>query len=92
RVNRRVRRSELARIGEVITGRRYSSEDAGVDAAIEKIEAICEAIDIPRRLRDVGVREDQIDDLLPECRGNSMSANPREISDSELRAILEEMW
>src|SRR5690606_37552099 len=64
RVNRRVRRCVLGRIGEVITGRRYSSEDAGVDAAIEKIEAICEAIDIPRRLRDVGVREDQIDDLL----------------------------
>jgi alcohol dehydrogenase class IV len=92
RVNRTVREREIARLARVMTGRSFTSDTAAVDAAIETIEELCADVGIPRRLRDVGVREEQIPAIVPDCRGNSMSANPRDVSDAEIRAILEALY
>jgi alcohol dehydrogenase class IV len=91
RVNREVRRAELARLGEAACGRTFASEDDGAKALIDKVEELCAAVSIPRRLGDLGVRREQIPAIVKSSRGNSMSGNPREVPDEELTAILEGM-
>ena len=55
-----------------------------------EISALCDRVGVPRRLSQLGVTADQIPALVRDSRGSSMSGNPRELSDAELTAILEE--
>lgn len=63
-----------------------------VPAAIERIDALIDELRIPRRLSELGVRREQIPELVRDSRGNSMSGNPRDLSDGELTAILDAMF
>jgi len=47
-------------------------------------------LNVPAKLSEVGVEPRQLDDLVQGSRGNSMNGNPRQLSDSELRKILED--
>jgi alcohol dehydrogenase class IV len=58
---------------------------------IHKVEKLCEIVNVPRRLSDLGVTADRIPAIVASSRGNSMSGNPRELSNKELTAILEEI-
>lgn len=83
-----------ARLGEL---ERLLDPDApndatGADRFIARIEQLCRDVAIPDRLRDLGVRQDQLADLVTGSRGNSMSGNPRDVSDDELRTLLEQLW
>ena len=89
RVNAETSRRDLAELARVITGREWPDERAAAEAAIEGIEAICRRIGIPERLSELGVTAEQIPDLVRDSRGNSMSGNPRELSDGEVQRILE---
>ena len=89
RVNRRVCRIQLARLGRLFTGQTLPDDKHAADAAIETIERIGNRIGIPRRLSQIGVDADHLPDLVRSSRGNSMSGNPRELSDTELLHILE---
>jgi alcohol dehydrogenase class IV len=60
-------------------------------AALAKIDALLAELKIPRRLSEIGVRREQIPAIVRDSRGNSMSANPRELSDEELTRIMEAM-
>ncbi len=91
RANRDACLEELAQLGAVSTGREYASNEAAADAFIEQIEEMSGRIGIPRRLSQVGVAAEQIQELVRASRGNSMDGNPRDISDEELTRILEGM-
>jgi len=91
RVNLEVREAEIGLLGEVLCGRRFGSSAEGATAALEKVEELCAAVGIPRRLRDLGVRREQLPAIVESSRGSSMSGNPRQLSDAELGAILESM-
>ena len=92
RVNREVRRDELAHLAHLLFGvdNRRSPEQA-VDVLIERIEQLCDRVGVPRRLSQVGVSREKIPDIVKSSRGSSMKANPRDVSDEELTTILEEM-
>ena len=92
RVNRRVRQAELARLAHLLFGRGPSTapEDA-VETLIHEVEALCDKVGVPRRLSEVGVTREQIPAIVASSRGSSMSGNPRELSDKELTAILEDI-
>jgi alcohol dehydrogenase class IV len=66
-----------------------SSEIA--DAFIDHVTNITAQVGIPHRLRDIGVEPEQLADIVQSSRGNSMSGNPRELSDDELYQILEDL-
>ncbi|MGE5194024.1 MAG: iron-containing alcohol dehydrogenase [Deltaproteobacteria bacterium] len=70
----------------VETGRKI-----GAQAAIARVEALCDDLKIPHRLSEIGVKREQIPAIVRDSRGNSMSGNPRDLSDEELTRILEEM-
>jgi len=92
RVNRHVRQAELAALSRLLfdQGQAASPEEA-VEVLIRRIEGLSDQIGLPRRLSQVGVRREQIPELVVDSRGSSMSGNPRELSDEELTQILEEI-
>ena len=91
RVNREVRRTEYARLAEAVYGRSFPSEDAAVDALLDRVDSVARELEIPTRLSELGVDRDRIPAIVASSRGNSMSANPREVTDEELTRILEDL-
>ncbi len=93
KVNSEVCADELADLCQLLFGLSPStSRHDAVEVLIREIENICRRIGIPRRLSELGVRREQIPGLVKSSRGSSMSGNPRELSDEELTAILEEIF
>jgi alcohol dehydrogenase class IV len=92
RINRDVRQAELASLARLVYGVSPAAADReAVDLFIEKIEALCRRVGVPPRLADLGVRHDQIPALVKSSRGQSMSGNPRDVSDAELTLLLEKL-
>ncbi len=92
RVNSQVRQAELARLAHLLFGKGPSaSPEEAVDVFIQEISKLCDRVGVPRRLSQLGVTAGQIPDIVRSSRGSSMSGNPRELSDAELTAILEEI-
>ena len=87
RVNRATCEQPLAELARAVGIEHRAASDAA-EAFIERIEAICQRIGIPR-LSELGVTVNKIPDLVRDSRGNSMDGNPRSISDDELAQILE---
>ncbi|NJK46704.1 MAG: iron-containing alcohol dehydrogenase, partial [Pleurocapsa sp. SU_196_0] len=48
------------------------------------IEELNRRLQIPSRLSELGVKRSHIRELVPASRGNSMSGNPRDVSDDDL--------
>ena len=69
----------------------WTSAIAAAEAAIEAIARLCDELRIPRTLSELGVAGEQLPALVHSSRGNSMDGNPRDVSDEELHAILEQM-
>jgi alcohol dehydrogenase class IV len=92
KANMAVRCREFALIGEMIAGGAVGTPEIDADLAIANIDMLGTAIGIPSRLRDIGVQQDQISDLVLSSRGNSMSGNPRDLSDAELHDLLTAAW
>jgi alcohol dehydrogenase class IV len=86
RFNRDVRRAELAAVGRLYAPE--PSDDRAADRAIEELESLCRRLYIPGTLTELGVRSDQIEDLVASSHGNSLGGNPRDVSDAELRNLL----
>ncbi len=92
RVNRQVRRQELARLAHALFPRVSARKpDEAIDVLVAEIESLCRRVGVPERLGALGVRREQISALVAGSRGSSMSGNPRELTDEELAALLEEM-
>jgi len=91
KTNLSVRQKEYAEITHFVAPELSLSEVKAAEWLIDKIQSLNDRINIPRRLSELGVTRSQIPDLVASSRGNSMSGNPREISDSELTQILEDL-
>ena len=92
KANGRVCQAELARLAHAVFGIGPStSPREAVDTMIANVEALCDEVGAPRRLSDLGVAADKIPAIVKSSRGSSMSGNPRQFSDGELTAILEEI-
>jgi alcohol dehydrogenase class IV len=91
RVNQTVREKELIQLEQLFRQKEQSGNVSAADF-IQRIEDLCREIRIPARLRDIGVLREQIPALVTGSRGNSMSGNPRDLSDQELNDILTNLW
>jgi alcohol dehydrogenase class IV len=91
RVNRDVRRSELARLWTLVQAESRLSESDAAERFIQHVEGIARTIGIPPRLSALGVERSAIPALVKGSRGNSMDGNPRDVSDEELTRLLEAM-
>ena len=92
RANRDICQAEFALLARAVFGIGPSTPpQEAVDIMISRVEALCDEVGAPRRLSDLGVSADQIPDIVRSSRGSSMSSNPRQLSDVELTAVLEEI-
>jgi alcohol dehydrogenase class IV len=91
RVNRDVRRSELARLWTLVDGQSMLEEADAAERFIQHVEGIARSIGIPPRLSALGVERSMIPALVKGSRGSSMDGNPRDVSDEELTWLLEEI-
>ncbi len=92
RVNRQVCLAELARLSRLLlTTDTTLSDEQAADHLIRRIETLCDRVKVPRRLSQVGTTAAQIPAIVRSSRGASMSGNPRDLSDDELTALLEEI-
>jgi alcohol dehydrogenase class IV len=91
RINAEISKHNLPALAGALTGKPVDNPEMAAKVCLETIETLANEIGIPQKLSEVGVTSVQIPDLVKSSRGNSMSGNPREVSDHELKAILEEM-
>ena len=91
-VNRSVSEAALADIAPLFSSRSWATPSSAADFTIESITQLGRDLGVPERLRDLGVRPEQLAELVPASRGNSMNGNPRPLSDAELREMLEALW
>lgn len=90
--NQQTSRKEQTAFGKLFMKNPHLSKDDAIAASITSIRDLCKSLSIPSRLRDLGVRREQLPEIVSGSRGNSMNGNPRELSDSELFQILEMNW
>ena len=90
RINREVAERPLAELSRATLSIPSLTDAEAVDRLIQTIDDLCIDLNVPTKLSQVGVRPDQLDDLVRGSHGNSMNGNPRQLGDSELRKILEE--
>ena len=88
-VNREVAEKPLAELARAALPIDSGTDAEAADKLIALIDTLCSDLGVPMKLTQVGVRPDQLDDLVHGSRGNSMNGNPRQLGDSELRKILE---
>jgi alcohol dehydrogenase class IV len=91
RVNASVCPDEMLALAEIFTRHRHRDAREAADAVIDAVERLARRIGIPSRLSDLGVGAGQLDAVVSASRGNSMSGNPRDVPDQQLRGILEAM-
>jgi len=91
RMNQSVSRQLLAKLGRAI-GCQAANDDEAAEQFIQRIEQLVSTLQIASRLRELNVAFDEIRALVDASHGNSLSSNPREISDDELCSVLEKMW
>ncbi len=89
--NRDVREADIGFVGRLLTGRGDMNVKDAARAAPEAVRELNDRLGIPRQLGDLGVRLEQIPAIVKGSRGNSMSGNPRPVSDDELTERLEAM-
>jgi alcohol dehydrogenase class IV len=89
RVNAEVARQDLAHLARMVIGETDPDAESAARAFIEHVTELAEQIGIPDRLSALDVRRDQIPGLVRGSHGNSLSGNPRDVSDAELAEILE---
>ena len=90
--NRAVCEPLLARLARHVWDEFWPSDAAAADALIQRIDQLGQAVSVPRRLRELGVRREQIQLIACDSRGNSMDGNPTMLTDDELARLLEDLW
>ncbi len=61
------------------------------DRLVARIDTLCDRLEIPTRLAPLGATRELIPELVEGSHGNSLSGNPRQLSDAELTELLEGM-
>lgn len=90
--NRAVCEPVLARLSRHVWDEFWPSDIAAATALVERIDQLCQAVGVPRQLRELGVRREQLPMIARDSRGNSMDGNPRTLADGEILRLLEDLW
>ena len=92
RVNFETVQPQLAQLARETLGVDDKDDASAARRFVETIVGLCRELQIPTRLADLGLKREQLTALVPASRGNSMNGNPRQLNDSELLTLLEEIW
>jgi alcohol dehydrogenase class IV len=87
--NRQVRTREVAEFGRLLRAQPFACDAEAAEWAPAGVRELNARLGIPATLGALGVRAEQLPELVRQSHGNSLSGNPRPIPDDELGAILE---
>lgn len=95
RFNLPTRTAEYARVAELLgADTKHLTTSAAANLAIERVVELQRALNIPQRLRDVGVTQDQLPILADRASGirRLLRLNPRPVRGEDLLGILGAAW
>ncbi len=83
----------MCRIAEALGVETDAGDDVVRERMLSRIESLQEEIDVPRRLRDVGVDRDDFESVAAIAATDSaMANNPRPVTEADIVSILEAAW
>lgn len=86
-------RDKIARIGQIVLGRRLGSREETALAGIEKLAEYCEALNISTRLRDIVPDRSELPRLCRMASHDScLLTNPRPATWEDMLQVCEEAW
>ncbi|MFM7291491.1 MAG: iron-containing alcohol dehydrogenase [Planctomycetia bacterium] len=91
RVNRDAAEVDFAILERAVNPAASPDDAAAADAFVERIDRLCTAAGVPRRLSELGITADQIGWLAEHSGGGSMKGNPVQLGTDELHTVLEAM-
>jgi alcohol dehydrogenase class IV len=91
RANRSICESAYAELETAIDSQSHASDAAAADAFVDRVDQLCETVGVPKTFSALGVRREQLDEVVRGSQGNSMSGTPRDVPGDELRELLEAM-
>jgi len=68
------------------------SDETATERLIDRIEQLCRTFGLPMRLSDCGVDAALIPAIARDSKGNSLSGNPKELSESDIETILRKIF
>jgi alcohol dehydrogenase class IV len=89
--NREVAQAPLARLARYALDIRTDDDAQAATMLIAHVVELCRRLNVPQSLAELGVRREQLPQLVAGSHGNSLSGNPRTIDDAGLTQILERM-
>ena len=83
-----------AELAEDVCGHAEGSVEARADAFVARMEALCEAVGMRRRLREFGVSEGHLPGLAEDAmkQARLLQNNPRAVTEEDARGIYERAW
>ncbi len=76
-----------------VKGAEDLGDDEGVKAAVEAVRALSVSIDIPQKLADIGVKEEDLESLSVAAYNDVCTGgNPRETSPEDILAIYKKAY
>jgi len=88
RVNLAAAERDFAILERAVAGDAPAGDRAAAAAFAARIEALCDHVGMPRRLRDLGLSRDRVGWLAANSGGTSMRGNPEELDPTRLTPIL----
>lgn len=91
RLNAKACPDKVWKVGEALTGKRFNTQEEGVQAAIDFLFDLNKAIGIAPDYKHLNVPADQVKEIALGSRGTSMTSNPVQLTDEELIAFVQEI-
>lgn len=89
--NRTACEASFARLARYALNLNEPSDAIAAQILFDQVHGLCQRLNVPSRLGDLGIRREQLPALVQGSHGNSLNGNPRPIDDVELTTILERM-
>ena len=91
RVNLEQEASGYAELERLLAPAASTDDRHAAEAFLQRVEALCETVGVPRRLAELGVEPSMLDWLAEHSGGNSMRGNPVAMTPATLRPLLAAM-
>jgi len=93
RTNAEICTDRYAKLSRLLFGfNKTISDETATERLIDRIEQLCQAFGLPKRLSDCDIDAARIPAIARDSQGNSMSGNPKELSESDIERMLREIF
>ena len=77
------------KIGSAITGKTFPSDKEAAGAGLDFIHSLCKVLSIPNDFKEYGIQKKSITGIIKNAGKTNLISNPRQLTEEELFAILD---